>query len=238
MWNFNPRAPCGARPGSEQAPGFENCISIHAPRAGRDIPQTMAGMSPAIFQSTRPVRGATGERSHEPGQGHISIHAPRAGRDHLEGNRPEGWTISIHAPRAGRDKLTGLVQGSNIIFQSTRPVRGATAVALLPFEPLSISIHAPRAGRDAMFGNMQTESTLFQSTRPVRGATMVSSSASSSISHFNPRAPCGARRIGFKSLLPRQIFQSTRPVRGATPALLYPAPDGGISIHAPRAGRD
>ena len=149
VWNFNPRAPCGARPGSEQAPGFENCISIHAPRAGRDIPQTMAGMSPAIFQSTRPVRGATGERSHEPGQGHISIHAPRAGRDHLEGNRPEGWTISIHAPRAGRDKLTGLVQGSNIIFQSTRPVRGATAVGVVGVHrSVGISIHAPRAGRD------------------------------------------------------------------------------------------
>ena len=193
MWNFNPRAPCGARPGSEQAPGFENCISIHAPRAGRDIPQTMAGMSPAIFQSTRPVRGATGERSHEPGQGHISIHAPRAGRDHLEGNRPEGWTISIHAPRAGRDhlegnrpegwtisihapragrdKLTGLVQGSNIIFQSMRPVRGATPIFPRCGVDRLISIHAPRAGRDAMFGNMQTESTLFQSTRPVRGAT-------------------------------------------------------------------
>ena len=173
MWNFNPRAPCGARPGSEQAPGFENCISIHAPRAGRDIPQTMAGMSPAIFQSTRPVRGATGERSHEPGQGHISIHAPRAGRDHLEGNRPEGWTISIHAPRAGCDKLTGLVQGSNIIFQSTRPVRGATPIFPRCGVDRLISIHAPRAGRDAMFGNMQTESTLFQSTRPVRGATML-----------------------------------------------------------------
>ena len=109
----------------------------------------MAGMSPAIFQSTRPVRGATGERSHEPGQGHISIHAPRAGRDHLEGNRPEGWTISIHAPRAGRDKLTGLVQGSNIIFQSTRPVRGATPhAAPVWHDRPGISIHAPRAGRD------------------------------------------------------------------------------------------
>ena len=194
MWNFNPRTPCGARPGSEQAPGFENCISIHAPRAGRDIPQTMAGMSPAIFQSTRPVRGATGERSHEPGQGHISIHAPRAGRDHLEGNRPEGWTISIHAPRAGRDMLTGLVQGSNIIFQSTRPVRGATVSDVDSFMSTRISIHAPRAGRDfialAVGGGIRPISIhapragrdaadplgiihapSFQSTRPVRGAT-------------------------------------------------------------------
>ena len=153
----------------------------------------MAGMSPAIFQSTRPVRGATGERSHEPGQGHISIHAPRAGRDHLEGNRPEGWTISIHAPRAGRDKLTGLVQGSNIIFQSTRPVRGATPIFPRCGVDRLISIHAPRAGRDAMFGNMQTESTLFQSTRPVRGATPGRRGLRAEPPHFNPRAPCGAR---------------------------------------------
>ena len=260
MWNFNPRAPCGARPGSEQAPGFENCISIHAPRAGRDIPQTMAGMSPAIFQSTRPVRGATGERSHEPGQGHISIHAPRAGRDHLEGNRPEGWTISIHAPRAGRDKLTGLVQGSNIIFQSTRPVRGATPIFPRCGVDRLISIHAPRAGRDAMFGNMQTESTLFQSTRPVRGATVKAASIVSISTYFNPRAPCGARP-GCWASLSRQIyfnprapcgarhrfcygqfvyqkFQSTRPVRGATFTLTAENVLADISIHAPRAGRD
>ena len=215
MWNFNPRAPCGARPGSEQAPGFENCISIHAPRAGRDIPQTMAGMSPAIFQSTRPVRGATGERSHEPGQGHISIHAPRAGRDHLEGNRPEGWTISIHAPRAGRDKLTGLVQGSNIIFQSTRPVRGATPIFPRCGVDRLISIHAPRAGRDAMFGNMQTESTLFQSTRPVRGATYGKRKPAETVG-ISIHAPRAGRDIG------RKLSVNVRL----------------ISIHAPRAGRD
>ena len=216
MWNFNPRAPCGARPGSEQAPGFENCISIHAPRAGRD---------------------------------------------HLEGNRPEGWTISIHAPRAGRDKLTGLVQGSNIIFQSTRPVRGATPIFPRCGVDRLISIHAPRAGRDAMFGNMQTESTLFQSTRPVRGATRsgalppgflaisihapragrdgggirpeggvlaisihapragrdTSTSISAPASEdFNPRAPCGARHRSRSTPRHAEGFQSTRPVRGAT----------------------
>ena len=193
LGHFNPRAPCGARPpgtrtrerndmisihapraGRDSRPalpgGVVRAISIHAPRAGRDIPQTMAGMSPAIFQSTRPVRGATGERSHEPGQGHISIHAPRAGRDHLEGNRPEGWTISIHAPRAGRDKLTGLVQGSNIIFQSTRPVRGATPIFPRCGVDRLISIHAPRAGRD--FAGL---------------------SLCFILRYFNPRAPCGAR---------------------------------------------
>ena len=58
-------------------------ISIHAPRAGRDL--TLAGDAPAeaIFQSTRPVRGATERlRSELEGIKHISIHAPRAGRDY------------------------------------------------------------------------------------------------------------------------------------------------------------
>ena len=260
MWNFNPRAPCGARPGSEQAPGFENCISIHAPRAGRDIPQTMAGMSPAIFQSTRPVRGATGERSHEPGQGHISIHAPRAGRDHLEGNRPEGWTISIHAPRAGRDKLTGLVQGSNIIFQSTRPVRGATPCLAIcrrkahyfnPRAPCgarrrkyrsksecaSISIHAPRAGRDQRGLSAYPGHRDFNPRAPC-GARPRLSSLSDEAVYFNPRAPCGARPAALLMVNLALGFQSTRPVRGATWYRRLRLQLLQISIHAPRAGRD
>ena len=79
--------------------------------------------------------------------------------------------------------------------------------------------------------------------------------------YFNPRAPCGARRGDIDEVFPEEKFQSTRPVRGATPS---PPPrwricwhfnprapcgarpacvrglpgDPGISIHAPRAGRD
>ena len=60
------------------------CISIHAPRAGSDIPQTMSGMSPAIFQSTPPVRGATPLVTVKCRIWHISIHAPRAGSDRLQ----------------------------------------------------------------------------------------------------------------------------------------------------------
>ena len=39
-----------------------------------------------------------------------------------------------------------------LIFQSTRPLRGATKIALRHIRtPLKISIHAPLAGRDAQF---------------------------------------------------------------------------------------
>ena len=168
-----------------------------------------------IFQSTRPVRGATfiPERHERP----IKFQSTRPVR---------GAT------------LTGLVQGSNIIFQSTRPVRGATWRGSERGHVRIISIHAPRAGRDwgalrrfqvsfyfnprapcgARLGSITEISSelLFQSTRPVRGATSISvfvvsifyisihapragrdfSEVPSPLSwlHFNPRAPCGARR--------------------------------------------
>ena len=79
------------------------------------------------------------------------------------------------------------------VFQSTRPVRGATLDDLQPYKTVKISIHAPRAGRD--------------------GAEQV---GYSSTHDFNPRAPCGARPGQLKTVLESFIFQSTRPVRGAT----------------------
>ena len=57
-------------------------------------------------------------------------------------------------------------------FQSTLPVRGATA-------------RADSCGR----------SWIFQSTLPVRGATLQYPSDFGCCSHFNPRSPCGERRL-------------------------------------------
>ena len=58
--NFNPRAPCGARQSVSSVAKPPPRISIHAPRAGRDkaFPQWLNRHQE--FQSTRPVRGATG----------------------------------------------------------------------------------------------------------------------------------------------------------------------------------
>ncbi len=44
-----------------------------------------------------------------------------------------------------------------LVFQSTRPLRGATAGAALTGQHLSISIHAPLAGRDTNKGANQNE---------------------------------------------------------------------------------
>ena len=79
---FNPRAPRGARLSARRSLAFRVCVSIHAPRAGRDpasAPVTvptpgfnpraprgarrlhrLGHQVPEVFQSTRPARGATG----------------------------------------------------------------------------------------------------------------------------------------------------------------------------------
>ena len=122
---FNPRAPRGARRGcfwcekatdvfqsTRPARGatrllnpdaIQRLVSIHAPRAGRDLqtdstimltdsfnpraPRGARRLQPGIcdfvmgFQSTRPARGATPETLVWMRLEQVSIHAPRAGRD-------------------------------------------------------------------------------------------------------------------------------------------------------------
>ena len=90
------------------APVEATFISIHAPRAGRDLVYGLLANGFTEFQSTRPVRGATDQ-----------VH-----RGELAGS------ISIHAPRAGRDVALDQQQANDVLFQSTRPVRGATVVSV------------------------------------------------------------------------------------------------------------
>ena len=58
-------------------------ISIHAPREGSDVSFIVPGSSTLQFQSTLPVRGATGGVYDAIQSVEISIHAPREGSDLL-----------------------------------------------------------------------------------------------------------------------------------------------------------
>ena len=100
-------------------------ISIHAPLAGRDF-------------------------SSEEGRKRllISIHAPLAGRDDQYVRGIMTGNISIHAPLAGRDAAKVVLMFLRGIFQSTRPLRGATRPSRFEGRGVGISIHAPLAGRD------------------------------------------------------------------------------------------
>ena len=102
--HFNPRAPCGARPRYPRPQSLRGYISIHAPHAGRDVSKYWSPSSMPIFQSTRPMRGATHSGLDALRQILvISIHAPHAGRDLCDAGGLHSGHISIHAPHAGRD---------------------------------------------------------------------------------------------------------------------------------------
>ena len=170
-----------------------------------------------IFQSTRPVRGATRRCGGTAGAPGISIHAPRAGRDGMTLVLVDGGKyISIHAPRAGRDgKALQTPKNGDISIHAPRA--GRDVLPLLHDRTVRISIHAPRAGRDKVVGKVIRAWVEFQSTRPVRGATnrrgrsrrvpAISIHApragrdygvflsAVALGYFNPRAPCGARLI-------------------------------------------
>ena len=61
---------------------LDNGISIHAPLAGCDCSSRRTSACATKFQSTHPLRGATGRGIFEPAQLRISIHAPLAGCDY------------------------------------------------------------------------------------------------------------------------------------------------------------
>ena len=212
---FNPRTPCGVRPGRHAAdwasPRHFNPRTPCGVRLKGGVGKTVT----AVFQSTHPVRGAT-------------LVLPDDGRQiEFQSTHPvRGATIW---PRRWPQSFQ---------FQSTHPVRGATLLQLVADGKIDISIHAPRAGCDWWWpclscpglnfnprtpcgvrlkgGVGKTVTAVFQSTHPVRGATRATMASihSLGISIHAPRAGCDSKTYsptssGFS-------FQSTHPVRGAT----------------------
>ena len=168
---FNPRAPCGARQDTCRKYRYTCSVSIHAPRVGRDSWRLSRRRWRILFQSTRPMRGATLCLDDDAVGQDVSIHAPHAGRDHRSGHTYCWPVVSIHAPHAGRDYGVCPRTLHQRLFQSTRPMRGATHGHAPHRRCRNVSIHAPHAGRD-----------------------VVSFSVLPPCGCFNPRAPCGARR--------------------------------------------
>ena len=145
----------------------------------------------------------------------ISIHAPRAGSDNIRPNLfatlPD---FNPRSPCGERLDLRGIKIGK-YIFQSTLPVRGATAIILIP---------------------VGTEE--FQSTLPVRGATIQQFPANAARKFQSTLPVRGATITRFQNISNPIKFQSTLPVRGATKSIMEIATLASISIHAPRAGSD
>ena len=214
--DFNPRAPCGARRLPSVLLLARVMISIHAPRVGRDARQSVAQERARRFQSTRPVWGATAIFDAMQFPVLISIHAPRVGRDRSpRAGNPARLDFNPRAP-CGARLQSGHGRRVKKIFQSTRPVWGATIFDVCNIRTKKISIHAPRVGRDlAAVLRLQLARNI-SIHAPRVGRDPASAAAHVRRRHFNPRAPCGARR--------RRARLGAR--------------GDAISIHAPRVGRD
>ena len=146
-------------------------ISIHAPHTGRDVRRYRLGSVSAVFQSTRPIRGATlTEAANETAKVDFNPRAPY-------GARPVG---AYSAAMREAFQSTRPIRGATLQecmdecpagFQSTRPIRGATVDLIRAPAAQPISIHAPHTGRDSKSSGGQINRDGFQSTRPIRGAT-------------------------------------------------------------------
>ena len=236
--DFNPRAPCGARPVHHLRRVDDLAISIHAPRVGRDLFRPVGTLSSYRFQSTRPVWGATAMLHGLQVFGGISIHAPRVGRDQVSHVSDTGGGISIHAPRVGRDWQPPSFRRASSYFNPRAPCgarryRPTTSRTFLPhFNP-----RAPCGARRPRFA-IRAVLSRFQSTRPVWGATCARGAGTvpAPISIHAPRV--GRDNCRGVCANQRDTFQSTRPVWGATDSDAIRLPATRISIHAPRVGRD
>ena len=192
--DFNPRAPCGARPSF-----------------GLNI-ATMLG-----FQSTRPLRGATRPPHPLPRLTKFQSTRPLRGATYCWRCRCcSHYNFNPRAP-CGARPLSAIYATTFLLFQSTRPLRGATTLDNRSCnQPYHFNPRAPCGAR------RRSEPALhlppeFQSTRPLRGATLLvlghvvvcgisihaplagrDDKEATEVEvdlYFNPRAPCGARRI-------------------------------------------
>ena len=168
--NFNPRSPCGERPGGHGGGSGAYEISIHAPLAGSDDGKGLDG--PAV---------------------EISIHAPLAGSD---GKRPAYRASSRNFnPRSpcGERRPPSSPARTLSTFQSTLPLRGATGHVMIMGVICWISIHAPLAGSDEGLPRSAPGPYHFNPRSPC-GERPYMMGAINQIHDFNPRSPCGERR--------------------------------------------
>ena len=167
--SFNPRAPCGARQDKAQLCCCKTRFNPRAPCGARH--EVFHRHNPeALFQSTRPVWGATTSPMPVSRRVRVSIHAPRMGRDTYAPPIDHSCQVSIHAPRVGRDNMQRFGGEIAFKFQSTRPVWGATITRDYFVDVSAFQSTRPVWGATAVVG-LTVETRMFQSTRPVWGAT-------------------------------------------------------------------
>ena len=191
------------------------------------------------FQSAHPVRGATAVPAWWQLHTAISIHAPRAGCDtRTMVTGAENKDFNPRTPCGVRRWIRLLLPGTTN-FNPRAPCGARLDRPVIFGIRRPISIHAPRVGRDSLIqAPLCVVLRRFQSTRPVWGATFVVSHQSGLLQFQSTRPVWVATVSPPEHMWAHHEFQSTRPVWGATAGADGNGGAAGISIHAPRVGRD
>ena len=124
-------------------------ISIHTPHAGSDNNKVPFLWRSGISIHT-PHAGSDDQLIHQTFYLFIiSIHTPHAGSDALKSRSiPKALYFNPHSP-CGERLLVSRKWSIPHIFQSTLPMRGATALLFCFSQMDFISIHTPHAGSDS-----------------------------------------------------------------------------------------
>ena len=151
---------------------YRKTISIHAPLTGCDFTRLMDILTQKI----------------------ISIHAPLTGCDTAQHfTKRQVQNFNPRTPYGMRPYSNFSSRSPSLIFQSTHPLRDATAFVVTPFTAPSIfqSTHPLRDATEVIA--MSNRIPIFQSTHPLRDATKEGLSHDKDNSYFNPRTPYGMR---------------------------------------------
>ena len=158
---------------------LDDAVSIHAPREGCDVAESVKGFflrgfnsrTPGgvrlgvnkpntnlrKFQFTHPGRGATPSQSkslHHGGS--FNSRTPGGVRPVCRSTRPSDQAVSIHAPREGCDARRHHQDRGADEVSIHAPREGCDGTCQsLPTPRLSVSIHAPREGCDIVMATTQ-----------------------------------------------------------------------------------
>ena len=214
-WNFNPRAPYGARLPHFFYDAYLLHISILVPRTGHDV-ITAVRICCVIYFNPRAPYGARLDLVQTAALAlWISIHAPLTGRDyntsgtppadrHFNPRAPYGARllshrflvciprISIHVPRTGHDKVVCYCLVRLIHFNPRAPYGARLPLEQVKIAHMVISTHVPRTGHDVQ-PKQRVDDGNISTHVPRTGHDHFRRVPVRADLHFNPRAPYGAR---------------------------------------------
>ena len=145
---FNPRSPCGERLSADDEQQTNHGISIHAPRVGSDAGAATASKDDQHFNPRSPCGERPASRAAKRDIDTFQSTLPVWGATVCLSCQRRGHGISIHAPRVGSDRASHCAVIKEIYFNPRSPC-------------------GERPGQQ----RAKNPNTKFQSTLPVWGAT-------------------------------------------------------------------